>query len=47
MTNSQLKGMFNFHKKAYKAYKACGNKQNAEQARKAMINAYLLIRSLR
>lgn len=47
MTASQKVGMMNFHKKTYKAYKQSGQKQNAEQARRMMINLYLEIRKSR
>ena len=47
MTTSQIKGMMNFHRKAYKAYKAVGNTANAEQARAKMIELYLQLRASR
>ena len=45
-TVSQLKGMMNFHRKAYKAYKAI-NHPNAIPARRFMIDMYLKLRALR
>ena len=47
MTTSQLKGMMNFHRKAYRAYKTVGNTANAEQARAKMIELYLKLRASR
>jgi len=47
MTTSQIKGMMNFHRKAYKAYKAVGKTANAEQARAKMIELYLQLRASR
>lgn len=47
MTTSQIKGMLRFHKSAYKAYKASGQKENARQARSKMIETYLQLRKVR
>jgi hypothetical protein len=33
MTKTQLEGMIRFHTKAEKAYRACGQTTNAEQAK--------------
>lgn len=46
MTISQIKGMLNFHKRAYLAYKASGNPK-AIDARKHMITMYLKLRATR
>ena len=47
MNKKQATGMMNFHKRAYKAYKAAGNETNAHQARAKMIELYLVIRAIR
>lgn len=47
MTTSQIKGMLRFHKSAYKAYKASGQKSMATQARSKMIEMYLQLRKVR
>lgn len=47
MTISQIKGMLRFHKSAYRAYKASGQKVNAQQARSKMIEMYLQLRKAR
>jgi hypothetical protein len=47
MTTTQIKGMLRFHRSAYKAYKASGQKERAEQARAKMIEMYLMLRKAR
>ena len=47
MTTSQLKGMMNFHRRAYRAYKNAGLSANAKQARAKMIELYLQLRATR
>jgi len=47
MSISQIKGMLRFHKSAYRAYKASGQKENARQSRVKMIETYLQLRSTR
>jgi len=47
MTTKQMQGMLKFHKSAYQAYKASGQKLMAHQARKRMIDLYLQLRAIR
>ena len=47
MTTKQMQGMLKFHKSAYKAYKASGQKVMAHNARKHMIALYLQLRTMR
>ena len=47
MNIKQLKGILNFHKRAYRAYKGLGNMVQARHARRHMIDLYLQLRKMR
>ena len=47
MTTKQIAGMLRFHKSAYRAYKASGQKLMAHQSRVKMIEMYLKLRATR